>query len=144
MMKNNFMNLKKTDWAMMLVLVASFFLVVYSCGESDTPKTDEELGKDLYVAYCELCHGKNGDGAMAEMLKIPPPDLTQISVRRNGEFPEDEIYKIIDGQEALENGHGNRTMPIWGEVFGTTENVDEVMVPKKIYQLIAYLKSIQK
>ena len=81
---------------------------------------------------------------MAEMLKIQPPDLTKISIRRNGEFPEDEIYKIIDGQEALETGHGNRTMPIWGEVFGTTENVDEVMVPKKIYQLIAYLESIQQ
>ena len=39
-------------------------------------------------------------------------------------------------QEALEAGHGNREMPIWGETFANAENVDEVMVPKKIYQLI--------
>ena len=47
-----------------------------------------------------------------------------------------EIFKIIDGQEALESGHGDRDMPIWGETFANSENIDEVMVPKKIYQII--------
>ncbi len=91
-----------------------------------------------------MCHGKEGDGTMADMLKVPPPDLTRISERRNGIFPDEEIYKIIDGQEALKSGHGDREMPIWGVAFGESEKIDEVMVPKKIYQLIEYLKTIQK
>ena len=143
-MKNPIIQLRKSTWVLMILFSASCYFILNSCNnneaanseapKSEATKSEVALGKDLYVAYCELCHGTKGDGAMSDMLKIKPPDLRQISLRRNGVFPEDEIFKIIDGQEALEKGHGSRTMPIWGEVFGTTENIDEVMVPKKIYQ----------
>lgn len=137
-------SLKRTSWIIISMFPILFYMIFSSCGETVTPKSDLEIGKDLYATYCEFCHGTKGDGAIASMLKVVPPDLTLISQRRNGNFPDGEIYKIIDGQEDAKAGHGDRPMPIWGEIFAKAEGVDEVMVPKKIYQLIEYLKSIQK
>ena len=142
-MKNKIFEIKKTSWAILALIPIFFFLIISSCN-TEAPKTDVEKGQDLYMAYCDFCHGKNGDGAMANMLDVPPPDLSQISTRRNGQFPDEEIYKIIDGQQALEAGHGARDMPIWSEVLKNSEGIDPVMVPKKIYELIEYLKSIQQ
>ena len=143
-MKNRISLHKKIRWFFVGLFPVFFLLLINSCGNTDAPKSDVELGKDLYIAYCNFCHGKYGDASVGDLLKVRPPDLTLIAQRRGGTFPDDEIYKIIDGQEALEAGHGNREMPIWGETFANAENVDEVMVPKKIYQLIAYLKTIQR
>ena len=142
-MENKTMVLKKSWW-LYLGFFASLFLVIANGCQTEKAKSDLEMGSDLYIAYCKFCHGDTGNGGVADMLKIPPPDLTKISERRGGNFPEEEIYKIIDGTEALEAGHGSRDMPIWGETLGAAERVDEVMVPKKIYQLIEYLKSIQR
>ncbi len=143
-MKNLTAIRKKIRWLLVGVFPFFFLLLVNSCGNSEVQKSDVELGHDLYIAYCNFCHGKYGDASVGDLLKVKPPDLTLISKRRNGVFPDDEIYKIIDGQEALEAGHGSRDMPIWGETFANSENVDEVMVPKKIYQIIEYLKTIQR
>jgi len=143
-MKNLAVILKKTSWVYFAFLPALLYLTMSSCGETKATKSDAELGEEFYVSYCQFCHGEHGDGAMASMLKVPPPDLTRISKRRNGVFPVDEIYKIIDGQEALKAGHGDREMPIWGATFSKSENIDQAMVPKKIYQLIEYLKTIQE
>jgi mono/diheme cytochrome c family protein len=135
---------KKIQWILLGLFPVFFYLIINSCGNTTATKTDVEKGHDLYIAYCNLCHGKYGDTSLGDMLKVPPPDLTLISKRRNGVFPDEKIFKIIDGQEALKAGHGDREMPIWGETFVNSENIDEVMVPKKIYQLIEYLKSIQR
>jgi mono/diheme cytochrome c family protein len=143
-MKSQTIIRKKIRWVLLGLFPAIFYLLINSCGNTTTPKTDVELGQDLYMAYCNFCHGNHGDSPIADMLNVQPPDLTLISKRRNGVFPDEEIYKIIDGEEAVKAGHGDRDMPIWGETFANSERIDEVMVPKKIYQLIEYLKSIQK
>lgn len=101
-------------------------------------------GQELYVSYCQICHGENGDGAMAELLKIQPPDLTLIAARREGNFPAEEIRKIIDGTEPVE-GHGSGDMPIWGVTFKVSENLgDDAQVRKEIENIVIYLQSIQR
>ena len=101
-------------------------------------------GKELFVSYCQICHGEHGDGAMAELLKIQPPDLTQIATRREGNFPADEIRKIIDGTEEVE-GHGRGDMPIWGLTFQKSENlVTHEEVKEEIGKIVIYLQSIQR
>ena len=142
-MKNRTIFQKKLRWLLVGLFPVFFLLLANSCNNTEAPKSDVEMGHDLYIAYCNFCHGKHGDTSVGDLLKVRPPDLTLISQRRNGVFPDDEIYKIIDGEEALKAGHGDREMPIWGETFANSENIDEVMVPKKIYQLIEYLKTIQ-
>lgn len=143
-MKNKTIVRTKIRWILVGLFPIFFYLMISSCGNTTPQKTDVEMGHDLYIAYCNFCHGKYGDSSIADMLKVPPPDLTLISKRRNGVFPDEEIYKIIDGTEAKAAGHGNRDMPIWGETLANSERIDEVMVPKKIYQIIEYLKSIQR
>ena len=143
-MKSQAIIRKKIRWIFLGLFPVFFILLINSCGDTTAQKTDVEKGQDLYIAYCNFCHGKYGDSSVGDMLKVRPPDLTQIAQRRDGVFPDEEIFKIIDGQEALASGHGDRDMPIWGETFANSENIDEVMVPKKIYQIIEYLKSIQR
>ena len=43
-----------------------------------------------------MCHGETGvgNGAMADLLKNPPPDLTRIT-ERYGKFPTDQILAKV-------------------------------------------------
>lgn len=101
-------------------------------------------GKELFVSYCQICHGERGDGPMAELLKIQPPDLTLIAARREGNFPADEIRKIIDGTEKVE-GHGSGDMPIWGVTFRVSEQLgSKEEVNKEIGNIVTYLQSLQR
>jgi hypothetical protein len=80
------------------------------------------------------------------LLTVEVPDLTRIAARRRGEFPELEIFRIIDGQSQLA-AHGSRHMPVWGYEFFGAEADDEVAhrrAVEKVDQLVAYLRSIQR
>jgi mono/diheme cytochrome c family protein len=106
-----------------------------------------EVGAELFKTYCASCHGVDarGAGPAAPVLKMPPADLTRIAARREREFPEGEIARIIDGRFDLP-AHGTRDMPIWGarladEIPGFATG-DEV-ARGRIASLIEYLKSLQ-
>jgi hypothetical protein len=53
---------------------------------------------------------------MGQYLTIKPADLTQLSKKRNGEFPFWYVYRVIDGREEIRT-HGPREKPIWGDEF---------------------------
>ena len=40
--------------------------------------------------------------------------------------------------------HGSSDMPIWGPIFGSMDNYDEVAVRKRIKDLSDYLASLQQ
>lgn len=140
-------------------LIASFSLVALAAvlptlvpaalaQDEDDERVIDSVGKGRasYRVYCRSCHGTHaqGDGVVAEVLTIPPSDLTRISARREGEFPFEEIREIIDGRKGVE-GHGSRDMPIWGDAFKVaTDTQDEAAVAEKITQLVYYLGSIQE
>ena len=104
---------------------------------------DPAEGHKLYDQHCAVCHGTNGkgDGPLAEDLKVAPADLTTISKRREGHFPDVELREIIDGRHAV-RGHGGSEMPVWGRVF-SRGTFGEVEVDAKLDALVAYLRSIQ-
>jgi mono/diheme cytochrome c family protein len=107
-----------------------------------------EMGAETFQQYCTACHGLDGrgNGPAAGALKKPPADLTRISERRGGKFPEGEIAKIIDGRFAIQ-AHGTREMPIWGEHLGLgipDDQLSEAIVRGKVATLVEYLKSIQQ
>jgi mono/diheme cytochrome c family protein len=96
---------------------------------------------------CAACHGADarGNGPVASVLSVPVPDLTHIAARRNGQFPELEIFRIIDGQADL-SARGVRHMPVWGyEFFGNAADDEQAhrQASEKVDRLVAYLKSIQ-
>jgi mono/diheme cytochrome c family protein len=132
--------------------------IVASVAGTGVRALDEEaqikLGQAEYMENCAVCHGASGkgDGPAAEALSVQPADLTLITTRYSGQFPAEQIYRIIDGRETI-NPHGDRDMPIWGYRYWDQAqarakdvhlDVDsQAMVHGRISALVKYLESIQ-
>lgn len=108
---------------------------------------ESSLGKQMYLRYCSSCHGKagKGAGAVAPFLKIAPPDLTQLANKNHGIYPIDQVMASIDGRRLL-RGHGEREMPVWGQVF--SKEFEEGRYPElstllKAKMIAEYLATIQ-
>ena len=130
-------------------LIGTAFLVLFlfSAGALAAEEPDPgkaALGKHLYRSYCSACHGENaeGDGSIAEMLTVPPADLTVLTKNNDGQFPTERTRKIIDGREKVK-GHGTGEMPAWGDAFQAISEGEEA-VAAKIDKLVNFLMSIQK
>jgi hypothetical protein len=110
-----------------------------------------ELGERDFINYCAACHGvgAKGDGTIGEFLTLAVPDLTELSKRYGGKFPEDRVTEVIDGRVEVKV-HGMRDMPVWGDWFdaeAASPEIDrkarEMIVNDRIASLVLYLKSIQ-
>jgi mono/diheme cytochrome c family protein len=100
-------------------------------------------GAEMFRSYCASCHGKDGtgNGPAAIALKKPPSDLTTLSKRNEGTFPENAVYVAISGQFSVP-AHGSGEMPVWGEVFSRTGTDAEAKL--RLTNLTKYLQSIQR
>lgn len=127
-----------------LALCAFFASVAVPADAGESPAS-ASIGRDTFRSYCATCHGADarGNGPLAEHLRIPPANLTTISQRNGGEFPSEEVHKMIRGDREV-RGHGSTDMPVWGDVFSKSdrESAPEE-VERKIADLVAYLLSIQ-
>ena len=99
-------------------------------------------GQELFNYYCAVCHGKDakGGGPAAEALKKAPADLTQISRKAGGKFPEVHVMRVIKGDDMVD-AHGSRDMPVWGELLrslGSQEVAD-----LRVNALLKYVEMIQ-
>ena len=115
---------------------------------SPAPHQAPASGKRQFLVSCSGCHGEDarGNGPIAPVLKVPVPDLTLIAARRGGNFPADELFRIVDGQADL-GAHGPRHMPVWGYEFFGDDPDDELAhreATRKIEALLSYLRSIQR
>lgn len=104
-----------------------------------TPASD---GAAMFNSYCASCHGLDaaGNGPAAKALAKAPADLTRISARNNGQFPETKIRRYIEGVDEVA-AHGSRDMPVWGTLF---RQMEAGTAPLRIQALSDFLKSIQK
>lgn len=113
-----------------------------------------ERGKQEFIDTCALCHGEDakGDGPLASYLTIETPDLTQITLKYEGEFPFITLYHVIDGQKMV-SAHGSRKMPVWGDRYKRDFRFRRDMQddPRgdtyafgRIMELVVYLHSIQE
>ena len=95
----------------------------------------------MFQSYCAVCHGKEGkgNGPAASALAKVPADLTKISARNNGTFPEVKVKRYIEGLDEVA-AHGSRDMPMWGDLFKSLSR-DTAQI--RIQGLSDYLKSIQ-
>lgn len=130
------------------LLLLALLAALSACASGEAPRQQAAAGERLYKVSCAACHGADarGTGPVAPLLTVPVPDLTRIAQRRNGEFPELEIFRIIDGQSDLA-GHGPRHMPVWGYEFFGDDADDEVAhrrATDKVDRLVAYLRTIQR
>lgn len=105
----------------------------------------KNLGSQLFQTYCASCHGTTarGNGPLAEQLRHMPPDLTQFTNRNGGMFPSERVYRIIDGRDIP--SHGDREMPVWGDVFKTMPGGSAAgAVKARIEAIVRYLEGIQE
>ena len=104
-------------WCKLLVLGAlGWGLHATSFAQSGT-RVDP--GKREFEARCASCHGVTGkgNGAISDLLRRSPPDLTQLARNNGGILPMERLYQSILGDSVA--AHGSRDMPVWGMVYRT-------------------------
>lgn len=136
---------------MRLLQSLTLAILVTGAGAAQAADSALVLGKSAYAANCAICHGQDGTGGgdVAEMLRVPPADLTTLSERSGGSFPFSEVYQTIANGKY--RAHGN-TMPIWGSYFkadvlqdiGRSAADADHIVQGRILSLVYYLQSVQK
>ena len=133
--------------AIMLVMVAAT-APAEEAVEKPTPPIDTGLtkvGESLFRAYCTSCHGAaaEGDGPLAESLRVEPADLTVLAKKNGGEFPFEQVRRKIDGRERV-RGHGSSDMPVWGRAFKQADDqATDQQVDDKVLALAHFVRSLQ-
>jgi len=132
-------------------LVAAALLVLAAgpaARSEDEPQYSPFNGKVTFKTFCMNCHGVEGrgDGPLAETLRIPPTDLTQLAATSGGTYPAERVRASIDGQKQV-RGHGLREMPVWGDALlwpeeDTPERREHVV--RKIGELVEYVRTLQE
>jgi mono/diheme cytochrome c family protein len=146
----------KINFSAAIITVCGILFSVSSVNALER-KAQLKLGQMEYLRSCASCHGKDakGGGPVAAALTIKPSDLTMISKKFNGKFPEDYIYKVINGRDII-NPHGDTDMPVWGDryIVKALKDADAIAYPLhdvdaqavafgRITLLVGYLESIQ-
>ena len=108
-------------------------------------------GKREFEARCASCHGVTGkgNGAIADLLRRSPPDLTQLARSNGGILPMERLYQSILGDSVA--AHGGRDMPVWGLVYrtdaagyyGEVPYDAEGYVRGRVLSLLEYLSRLQ-
>jgi hypothetical protein len=134
-------------------LTTILMLLILGCpstagGDPGTPLRERlAKGRLSYRIHCASCHGETGrgDGAMTEILKVRPTDLTRLAVSHDGVFPRQQVYEAIDGRRTI-RGHGPGAMPVWGLSFQVpgSDSPQEREVEQRILDLMAFLEIIQE
>jgi mono/diheme cytochrome c family protein len=107
-------------------------------------KTTPTDGKQMYNGYCAPCHGVDGrgHGPAATALRTQPVDLTDLSKKNHGRFPDTHIVSVLQfGSEV--QAHGNAEMPVWGPILGRMNQTNVQDKQLRISNLSRYLESIQ-
>jgi len=108
--------------------------------------TNPTSGAQMFKEYCAVCHGLDakGSGPAASALKKAPSDLTTITARNNGKFPQLHIYSVIQGDPEVP-AHGSKDMPVWGSVFQSMNSGTNAtaVVQLRISNLTDYIKTVQ-
>ena len=148
-------SIKKRHIILSAAVIAGFgILFSYSSVSALDKAAQLKLGQMEYMSNCAACHGGDakGGGPVAAVLSVKPSNLTQISKSFNGKFPNEQIYKVIDGREMI-SPHGDTDMPVWGHRYMTMAHKIDNAVPHdvdvqalafgRITSLVQYLESIQ-
>ena len=132
-----------------LILATLVVLAVSSGSAFAQPKVETAPIKNVSAAnangmfdsYCAVCHGKEGkgNGPAASALAKVPADLTRITARNGGKFPDVRVRRYIEGLDEVP-AHGTRDMPMWGSLFNSL-NRDTAQL--RIAALADYIKGMQ-
>ncbi len=130
-----------------LALCASFLAM--ACTTGDDPQVGVMRGAQVFSENCAICHGSNARGASnLPTATGDAPDLTLLSQRNSGTFPEIETLATIYGP-AYHQGRGT-IMPEFGAgdlgplVVVEVEEGIGTPIPADLLALSAYLRTLQR
>lgn len=134
-----------------IVAVAAALLLSATVARAQTPPKIEKVpikpttasdATKMFNSYCAVCHGPDGkgNGPAASALTKKPADLTQISARNGGKFPDVRVSRYIEGADQVA-AHGTRDMPMWGDLF---RSLDRETAQLRVAALTDYIKTLQK
>jgi hypothetical protein len=128
--------------------VLPLVLALACLGPAPALAQDAARGAVLFERHCAVCHGLElaGDGPMAKVLAVPPPDLARIAARYDG-FPRVGMAWKIDGRDPLVSHGGD--MLVFGRVFGEMSTVmrdgsQTILTAPEVVDLVAYLEAAQE
>jgi mono/diheme cytochrome c family protein len=109
-----------------------------------------EVGRAIYDDNCAACHGLSGmgDGPSAASLNPKPANLTTLSARNGGEFPQTRVMGVIDGY--ARRYQSGDPMPEFGAfIHGPTTLVDTgdgvlTPTPEWLADVANYLRTLQQ
>jgi mono/diheme cytochrome c family protein len=129
-----------------VAILATFLLVTVAPLKAQSAHgSDVDLGARLYFNHCAACHGQDGEGGgpVAATMHIAMPNLRSLAMRNDGVFPADAVTTYIDGRETRA-AHGERQMPIWGDVFrGAEQATAKRTVLRRIDALVDFISTLQ-
>lgn len=138
---------------LVILAVAALLLVGFDVTHSEGRRDDKNAqlpatyvpGHKIYKEYCAACHGIDGkgNGPVSASLAKHPPDLTTLSKRQGGKFPEEYVAALLRFGPGF-SAHGSSEMPVWGPIFQYLDNYNEAAVRQRIKNLCDYLASIQE
>ena len=102
------------------------------------------FGKQMYEAYCAVCHGANakGNGPGADAFQPKPADLSTLSAENGGKFPKYRVRYLLTDLD-LYSDHAGSDMPSWGPAFKSLDKNQPEVVGLRARNLMAYLESMQ-
>lgn len=124
---------------------ASVFAIANAVLATPALAAEEDTGARLYFNHCAACHGDNGEGTgpVAASMRVTVPNLRTLAQRNGGSFPREAVVAYIDGRNLIAP-HGDRQMPIWGDVFrGADQEADERTVRRRINAVADFISMLQ-
>jgi mono/diheme cytochrome c family protein len=111
--------------------------------KTTVPSLNSPSGAELFKKHCQVCHGSDlkGVGPAPEPYKVPP-DLTTLSSRHAGKFPDAYVNDVLRNGVIMP-AHGLAQMPVWGTDFREMDGLDVTQIKLRIANLTNYIKSRQ-
>jgi mono/diheme cytochrome c family protein len=121
-------NVFETEVVKLFLLSCSLTLLLSLSCQKGGLAAEIKDGKMFYIQYCSACHGQegHGNGPVSRFIAVKIPDLTLLKKNNRGVYPLDQVLSAIDGRRDV-RAHGDRQMPVWGEVF----TIEERKYPEK-------------
>ena len=105
----------------------------------------DDTGARLYFNHCAACHGDDGEGTgpVAASMRVTVPNLRTLAQRSGGVFPAETVTAYVDGRD-MKAAHGDRQMPIWGDVFrGPEQSTAKRTVRRRIAAVVDFIATLQ-
>jgi mono/diheme cytochrome c family protein len=103
-------------------------------------------GPELYKELCAGCHGGDGRGVgpTARYCVVPPTDLTSLTKRNRGTFPEQKVTQILRyGTEKPVQTQSTTYMPVWKPLLASIHGESPELTEQRITSITDYLKTLQ-